>query len=121
MKTTKKHFELFKKECFKWRGIFNLDGVNLEFSHTEISGGFACSTYDYDGYVAHIELGLTIDCDRKTVAVEIDRLARHEMTHVLTGDVAHLLEQRYITQEQGERAIEKLVCDLTHIIDVMSK
>lgn len=116
MKTTKKHFELFKSRCYFWRERLNLIGVNLEFSLSELKGAHASSVYDYEGYVAHIELGLKLDIEGTTLEEEIDRLAKHELIHVLTGDVDHCIISRYITEEQGERAIEKLVCDLTAII-----
>lgn len=33
MKTTKKQFELFKKECRKWIDRFELNGWEINFTH----------------------------------------------------------------------------------------
>ena len=44
MKTTKKHFNIFKKECRKWVDKFELNNWEINFKHTLVSDGYASAT-----------------------------------------------------------------------------
>lgn len=78
----------------------------------------------FDGCVAIIKLNKTMHLtnnDSKNISKMLDEWACHEMFHVLTGDVDHMINARYIREDEGLRAIEKLVCDLTSIAMRLSK
>jgi hypothetical protein len=124
--TTVKQFEKFKKNCLKWQKVFNLQGVTLEFALEDLDDAHANSFYHFDGHVAIIKLNKNIllsgeDSKPKNMNEMLDEWACHEMFHILTGDVDHMISARYIREEEGLRAIERLVCDLTSIAMRLAK
>jgi len=80
MKTTKKHFEIFKKECQKWIDFFGLSEYGIEFFHGEVD---ECrgSTTDYE-HDMRIDLHLSaklLNPSREMIA----KTAFHEVCEAL--------------------------------------
>lgn len=118
MKTTKKHFKLYKDECFKWRDILGLKGTELYFTHDDLGEGIAgMSVYDYDGHIATLYLNTEyILHEGSNIEDDIKHTALHEMLHVLTGDLVHMGRERFISLDAYNKEMESLVCRLTSIL-----
>jgi len=121
MKTTAKHFELFKKECFKWQKFFNLQGIELYFKHEELDDGVCASTlYSHDAHIANLTFSTEYPVDTaRELTKDIKHTALHEILHVVTGDLVELGRTRHASEEAYDKAMEALVCNLTSAFDRM--
>ena len=88
-KTTKTHFEVFKKECLKWRDILGLKMWEIHFFHKE-SDGRADFLIDYDGMMVSITLAEEWDDTELSVA-KIKKTAFHEMFEIAIDGLVRLL------------------------------
>ena len=117
--TTQKHFELFKKWCRYYIKKFSLSGWRFDFYLTNISTTEHQTEVivDYSGCVVtvnfHIEIVRT---SGETYEEVINYFAKHEMMHILIGNLAELAESRYITSDEIDKAQEELVYKLCDII-----
>jgi len=118
MKTTNKHFKLFKKECHKWVDRFQLNNYDIAFEHKKLNDAHARCIIDneYDSTIA-----LTSDiptCFDYNMSMDdyIKHLAKHEVIHVLLGRVMNTGNSRYITKAEILEAEEELVRKLEKII-----
>ena len=86
-KTTKKDFEVFKKECWKWIDYFGLKGWDYNFTHGEsLEGSVASYTLQYAGRL--VSFYLADDILQKISRRDIQQYAFHEVCHVLLQGLA---------------------------------
>lgn len=119
MKTTQKQFELFKKECRKRSDRFELNCWRLDFYLKDISKTKrqALVEIDYASCVVDMNFHIEIIKNRGETWNELIKdLAKHEMLHVLTGNLTELAESRYVTPDELDKAQEELVVKLENII-----
>ncbi|KKN32530.1 hypothetical protein LCGC14_0812950 [marine sediment metagenome] len=110
VKTTKKHFGVFKAEANKWIRNFGLTDWNVCFSHTKLEGIKARCEYNLVGRVATLSLSTTytdsiIDYDIES--------AFHEVCELLIIPLESMIEQRYAlgvddVREETHRIIRRL-------------
>lgn len=122
MKTTKKHFEIFKKECEYWIEKFKLDNWTFVYEWRDISKHGVDGACNQGGlnYVAHISLDTDIDDENisKEISIEqeIKNCAKHEITHILIKRMKLLAIQRYVREEEIEDEEESLVRKLEKLL-----
>jgi len=81
-KTTKQHFEIFKKNCQKWINIFGLKEWRVDFRHGTYSEHSYGSIYwDYSGKCATIYL--TEEWDEEVDLKQLEKTAFHEVCELL--------------------------------------
>ena len=119
LETTEAHFEAFKTACFKWRGVLGLDWVELLFVHLDDPAATASASYDGTATWATIRLCKTWDTPRPLTDATLDRLARHEVCHVLAAELHHLATTRYCTEFEVDAADERLVCRIEALMERM--
>ena len=110
MKTSKKHFEIFKSECLKWQEKLKLDDWHIFFQHTKLDGVDA-NTLRSSEYNATLSLDTTIiDVDyNMPIDDYIKQLAKHEMIHVMLGYFAlQAVRPERIRDEAEEALVRKL-------------
>ena len=117
MKTTTKHFELFKDECRYWQKEFELSHVRLDFFFKDINNDLAnCAFYTND-QIAEITLNIKSDKDDNTTVEKIiKRSAKHEMIEVLIGELRSLVSSPYVTRDEMFAANHRLVGRLEKLI-----
>ena len=119
-KTTKKHFELFKKECQFWIDILNLNNYEINFSHEscEFYGEkiFAITSRTYNSRYVDIIFSDTFH-DKEPTDELIKRYAQHEVFEVLLNDMWILASARSWDEDQWDAAGH----DLIHRLQYMSK
>jgi len=98
--TTKRHFELFKKECKKWQKAFGIFYWEFYFDHRDDLGDSESAVlYAVDGKQATFILSKTITFPVTDALVK--RAAFHEVMELLLGPLSHLSESRFdVTQER---------------------
>jgi len=115
MKTTKQHFEIFKKECKKWQEVLSLDNCNLYFQHIDLGESDATCLRTTDGRMTlslSTELLDEIDYDMP-ITNYIKKLAKHEMIHALLAQLALSITRDEVLRHEAE---ELLVHKLEKII-----
>jgi len=100
MKTTKKHFEIFKKECRYWIQRFGLMDWEVVYEHKFIKDDdnvYADCSGDLEARLVVIRLN-TEWGERKTTAENVKFSARHEALELLTMRFYCLARSRFIKQ-----------------------
>jgi len=117
MTTTKKQFELFKKECRKWADRFGLNGWRFDFHLLDIGENQAEVRRDFMDCVATVRLHIELEkVDGETWTDVIKNSAKHEMIHVLLGNIATLANSRHVQADEIVKADEELTRKLEEII-----
>lgn len=118
MLTTKAHFEYFKKRVRYWYKRYNLSGWELYFGQQDIGESYARILVNLVGRVATFILTLEWQhpqmCPLKNIS--LDRCARHEVIHLMVGDVGILLNARFVSEDETRAAEERLVRHLEELL-----
>ena len=123
MKTTKRHFEIFEKECRKWIDRFELNNWEIIFVHSKDASNRAWITPSNEGMNVKICLGsewYNLEPDVIT-NVMIKRSAFHEVCELLIEPVCWLGECRYLTDTEMGPARHILIGKLEHVLFKMEK
>jgi len=111
-KTTKTHFELFKKECLYWHERLGLQRWDLIIAHEELDSLISQLRYNAIAHRATVVLNITwVDVDRaETLNDElIISSAIHEISHLLEAEMSSLSRERYVGEDELYRAEEVVV------------
>jgi len=117
-KTTKADFNLFKRECEKWVGIFGLNGYEFRYSHeySEEGDSLADVVWETVPRSVHIRLCRNWADSYGKDDFQIRLCAFHEVLHVFIGKLSNLARARYIKEREiGEeehaiiRTLEKVL------------
>ncbi len=114
MKTTKKHYRVFRKECRRLVKKWGLSDWKVYFEHSSIPGNRANCTWDINGYVCTIVLG--VEWNTAPTLRGIKASAIHEVLHLVTARLGSLARCRYISKEEIEIEEERLAHILQGII-----
>lgn len=117
MKTNKKHFEIFKKECEYWYDIFELKNWNIDYYHLDREESLAWTKVNLDGRKLAVSLNKDWGKWDKITTEKVKNVAKHEMIHCLLGRLAELGTARYINQNEVYEAEEALVNKLSKLIN----
>ena len=120
MKTNKKHFETFKKECEYWIKRFQLNGWKVEYVHAKLEDEvLGTLESNLDGYVALITFTTNIFDNGSDTTLEenIRETAKHEVIHLLLSRLSLMGKTRFTESKGYISAEEELVRKLEKIID----
>jgi len=104
MKTNKKHFKVFKKECKKLIGSLGLFDWELCFTHNDLDCRGNCHT-QIPGFMCKLNLGVDWGegQEYKITNKDIKRTAFHEVLHLLLTEIRGCANDRYMNiQEYDE-------------------
>ena len=118
MKTTKKHFEIFKKECEKWINKLKLDDWEFNYHHENPSMEGADACVETNTIFRRVDIYLSIDqFDEETFNTDyIKHVAKHEILHVLLKNLNYLTHKRFITEDQIIQTEEQIIRKLEKLI-----
>lgn len=116
MKTTTKHFELFKSECKKWINKFELNNWDILIECHSIKVGNAQCWTDIEGYVGSITLNTEWKGIRPLDKENIKKCAKHEVIHLLLARLSNYAKSRDYTEKDCYEAEEELVWKLFNMI-----
>ena len=119
MKTTKAHFELFKKECQKWIDIFELSNWSVRYVHGGLSDdAFAHTNRDLKAYNATISFTDNWGDTKfnKLNKEEISELAKHGVLHLLFARFSMNANSRFIGYDDLVEAEHEIIQKLIKII-----
>ena len=113
---SKRDIEAFRESCEIWRDYLRIDDWDIYVEAGELTDGtIADVSRCVESRSAVVRLHSLPDGeDRGQV---LDSTARHEMLHVLLGDLSALAHDRSATSELIEREEEKLVVRLSRLFE----
>ena len=116
MKTTKKDFKLFKKECTKWIDILGLKDWAIDYEHESIGLDILAQTCgDTQNRHAFLQLDVAWDTYPSTPAL-IKRSAFHEVCELFLMDIRMGLLSRTITEIQVDTMIHQVIRTLENVL-----
>lgn len=117
MKTTKKHFLIFKKEVLKFIDRFELNNWEICFGLTTKTDILSSLAIRLSGYIATFFLCENWDNRVMPLTEEnVRKTAKHEVIHLLLARLAVNGAERFITPDQLTEAEEEVVRKLESII-----
>ena len=114
-KTTKKDFELFKKQCRYWQVKLGLISWKIYYLHEDCKDALADCSTDYSGRVATIRLN-TCFCTIKSSKELIYECALHEILEVLFSPICSLAKARVWDGEDYEKENHSVIRVLEKIL-----
>lgn len=114
-RTTKQHYELFKKECLYWMDRFQLNDYEVYFEQKEMPDSLARSIIRDQGTVL-FSLASEMNDFGDGLIKQIKDSAKHEVVHCLLGRYTIMAEQRYTREEELTNELEHLIRKLVNII-----
>jgi len=120
MKTKKKDFDIFRKECRRLIDDWELNGWSVRFEHKNIGNREAAMSVNGEDYNATIALNTELEFgsfkEEKRKIAYLKELAKHETIHLLLGRLSYCGECRWVTDSEFNEAEEELVRKLIKII-----
>ena len=114
--TTKKDFDLFKREFVKWYKKFNLLRYELLFQHmdSECENALAyCETDPENGYAT---VTFAKVWNEEPTTYMIKRIAFHECMELFLGNLVSLAEERFISQRELDSETHRVIKVLEHVV-----
>ena len=112
MKTTTKHFKLYRDTCSYWLNKFGLFDWDIDFYHTDDKDGCASSCV-FNSQAGHAFLRLNKDWGIDFTDKDIKRTALHEVLELLFARYQDSATNRYTTEEvidtQRHVVIQRLI------------
>ena len=118
-KTTKKHFNLFKKECDYWIKEFGLTNWCVRYYHRKDSKQevHAWCNFEFSGRAVDITLNAEVDDDYKlNPEFETKLSAFHEVCEVLLFPLRYLAEARFLTDNEIDPEIHNIIRTLENAV-----
>lgn len=115
MKTTKQHFEIFKKECQKWIEIFGLKNWEIDYYHKKDKDeSLSWVSFNHDNRCANIYLGIEWPDNIHPTNYEVRKSAFHEITEILLHPIRYIGDCRYVN---GPEEIEVAVHNVIRVLE----
>jgi hypothetical protein len=96
----KREFAVFKAECKRWIGLLGLTDWRLHYEFDECENALATVNRDYEGRTATICLSTFLENIHRQDAMEtVKGSAKHEVLHLLLGELEWLNGKRCVTAD----------------------
>jgi len=119
MKTTKKHFEIFKGECEKWIDILGLKDWEIHFEHRDVGDGNIAECHrNSASRIARLSL-CRVWPGKSMVALTDDNIrtsAFEEVCHVLLYGLSSCAYARHIMEHEIDEAEHAVIMRLLNVL-----
>lgn len=116
MKTTKADFEYFKERCQHWIQYLSMADWSVHYSHKELENNYAETYWQTSSGVATVALSTYWDDLRPKTQPEIDRLALHEVLHLVMAPLVSEATYRYATEEAIRATEHRIIRQLEKLV-----
>lgn len=118
MKTTAKHFKVFKKEVEKWIPLLGVIDWRIVIEHRDCpTGKKNCAWSSIDSSAKSCVVALSKDwSDNKIIRDTIKRSAFHEVCEVRFSDLDDMLTDRGYPQEKVDNLIHGIIYNLENVL-----
>jgi len=110
--TKQQGFKLFKKECLKWAKRWGLEDWRYDFLLSDTAGDDATVSPNLVDHIITFRFNRN---GRFSVSL-IKEVAKHEMAHVLLGELRALGMSRFITPDEFNAAEHRVVIKLEALL-----
>ena len=114
VKTTKKDFEIFKKECQKWIEILGLKDWHFWFEHAE-TGENCIAQYEDEPIGRSCVTYFTTGLSEKLSIHDIKSAAFHEMIELYLNDLRKMAMEKF-SYNEVDKATHRIVRMLEHVL-----
>ena len=108
MKTTKKDFELFKKECQDWIDILGLKDWEVRFKYEFVSDDNFAET-EFNTIQRWVDIKLNMEWPIKPTNQEIKKAAFHEALELRFADIRMIASSRSFDQDALTGETHKII------------
>ena len=109
MKTSTRHFEIFKKECAKWIDFFGLKDWDILYAHND-SRPDSCANVTYNLSAKNVVIRLTKTWGEQPITVKrIKRSAFHEVCEVMIARLVICSAARFLNKDEIEEASHDII------------
>lgn len=117
IKTTKKDFKLFKKECRKWIKFFGLKGWDIAYEHYDKNVNHRTAEVEFNpqGQRAWVRLGKEI-YESEYSDENIKMSAFHEICHLVLAKMWTCANSRYLNPDELETAEHEVINTLQNTV-----
>ena len=117
MKTSKKDFALFKKECQKWIEFFGIKSFEVLFDHSDYlqNNKASCTSHSVNRW-ATLRLNITWDDYWELTEKNIKRCAFHEVGELLLAPLVNCAESRYVSENELEEQTHIVIRTLENVV-----
>lgn len=116
-KPTKKQFEYFQERAEYWRHRLGLINWGVYYKHDKTDQSYASVNWSMQDALATVTLTADgWDEWRPLNDVELDKVALHEMLHLMLAIYCSVAEARYTTQSEIDIAEHSIIRQLEEVI-----
>jgi len=116
MRTTKKDFDYFKACANEWINTLGLREWSIHFYHGQCGETYAQTQMNTGGMVATITMSTYWDDLREKTEEQINRLAFHEVLHLLMCPLISEAQERYTTNNTLTAIEHSIIRRLENVI-----
>jgi len=117
METTKKHLEIFENECNKWIDKLSVTDWDIRICGLGKMDSLAKTQLGLRGRTASVWLNEEYDeINDFNGKGYLQKIAKHEIIHVLIGRLTCLSDEKYITDDERYESVEELVVRLEKLL-----
>jgi len=118
MKTTAKHFKIFKAECEKWINRFGLFNWEVGYYHKEDgdTSTFSWTVYRYSGRAVDVCLNRTWQDRPYNMEYELRLSAFHEVCEILLYPLRYLGECRFLSDGEIDPEVHSIIRILESVL-----
>ena len=117
MKTSKKDFDIFKKECERWIEFFGLKDYSVRILHENTEGGGEANIWtDEFQKCATIKQSIDLKHECLRTKEEIKRAAFHEVCHLLLSDLYFKATCRYLSDSELDGTEHAIIQRLENLV-----
>ena len=115
-KLTEKHFKIFQQECERWLEKLKLDNweVNFGWDEDKNDNSRASCSSELSNYITTIFLNRVWNYEPQIV--ELLRVAKHEVIHLLLARFSGNARARYLSIDDLDESEEELVRKLEKLL-----
>lgn len=110
---TEEHLTKFKQACEEWKRIWGLTEWTFYYGWQENTGAFASAICN--GNVATMKLSHSLE-DDDYISFDAERLACHEVAHIVLGRLGSLASSRHVSSDELEDVIESTTTRIANVV-----
>lgn len=118
MRTTKRDFAKFQEYCNEYIATLGLNEWSVHYDHSSLDDDYARTYFKVSSGVSTIILNTYWDDLRPKTNSELERLALHEVLHLLTAPLMGAAERRFTTTHEIDAAEHLLIRRLEKLVKI---
>lgn len=115
VKTTKEDFTVFQECCVAWTEKLGVKNWSIHYEHGDADESYARTLWKLSDRIATVIFGKEWDALRPKTPDQIDRLALHEVLHLVMAPLVAEADDRFSTQSAIDIAEHAIIRQLENL------